>query len=175
MATAYHRPAASASIGKDGAAPCNKPVRDADHPCVTTPRILYSAQEGKTEATNYDQRRDGSYIGLSRSRLIIVHSGETDLWRFELRATPAEGLIEAGYFGVNPVWRHVQTRVGPTSGACLVTADDPPDAPPNDTAHLHRPLRWLRTPSSAGAAGVRCCAWFGVAAEPVLETCRAEA
>jgi len=37
---------------------------------------------------------------------MIVRSGETDLWRFELRATPAERLIEAGYFGVNPVWRH---------------------------------------------------------------------
>src|SRR5713101_8133493 len=46
---------------------------------------------------------------------------------------------------------------------------------PNDQAHLHRPLGWLRTPRNAGAAGVRCRAWFGVAAEPVLETCRAEA
>jgi hypothetical protein len=39
---------------------------------------------------------------------MIVSSGETDLWRFELRATPTERLCEVGYFGVNPVWRHVQ-------------------------------------------------------------------
>ena len=127
MAIAYHRPAASASIGKDGAAPCNKPVRDADYPWVATPRILYPAQEGKTEATNYDQRRDGSYIGLSRSRLIVVHSGETDLWRFELRATTAEGLIEAGYFGVNPVWRHVQNPSKKATGFELANSLLPHD------------------------------------------------
>jgi hypothetical protein len=39
---------------------------------------------------------------------MMVRSSETDLWRFELRATPAERLIEAGYFGANPVWHRVQ-------------------------------------------------------------------
>jgi hypothetical protein len=58
---------------------------------------------------------------------MIVRSGETDLWRFELRATPAERLIEAGYFGVNPVWRHVQNPSKKATGFELANSSLPHD------------------------------------------------
>lgn len=78
---------------------------------------------------------------------MIARSGETDLWRFELRATPAERLIEAGYFGVNPVWRHVKSLrhgVGPADPQRPDRHPRGPDraygrAPPDDVCPKARP------------------------------------
>jgi hypothetical protein len=58
---------------------------------------------------------------------MIVRTGETDLWRFERRATPAEQLIEAGYFGVNPVWRHVRNPSKKATGFELANSLLPHD------------------------------------------------